>query len=217
MITQNYLCTYQITTGLVLIGQLSVSPAHSPFSYRRAHSQIKPIVHFSKHGVALHPNPVKHSQAGRFSGASYLRTSTNENGSALGITHNDGGLCLGSNPALEQAPEVLRPGYLLRFMMPRFKKFKKSYTLSQHPASLGIPTHIAIGPLGFVADLDVDPAGVSRPLELKISSVDSTASGSNGGGGSRISLSEARIRCLRPPALGTTSSVPGNSATSERV
>ena len=47
-----------------------------------------------------------------------------------------------------------------------FRKSKKSRTPSKHPASLGIPAHVAIGPLGFGADLnfDVDPAGAFRSV-----------------------------------------------------
>jgi len=37
------------------------------------------------------------------------------------------------------------------------KKSKKSLEPSQRHISLGIPTNIAIGPLGFRAELDVDP------------------------------------------------------------
>jgi len=37
--------------------------------------------------------------------------------------------------------------------MPLFKKSKKSRQPSQKIASLGIPTHIAVGPLGISADL----------------------------------------------------------------
>ena len=39
------------------------------------------------------------------------------------------------------------------------KKSGKSLKPSQRPASLGIPTNIAVGPLGFRAELEVDPAG----------------------------------------------------------
>jgi len=39
------------------------------------------------------------------------------------------------------------------------KKSGKSLKPSQRPASLGIPTNIAVGPLGFRAELDIDPAG----------------------------------------------------------
>lgn len=52
--------------------------------------------------------------------------------------------------------------------MPVFKKSKKSGQPSQQPASLGIPTHIAIGPLGFgvTLDLNVDPEGALRSIEI---------------------------------------------------
>ena len=50
--------------------------------------------------------------------------------------------------------------------MPWFRKSKKFRTPSKHPASLGIPAHVAIGPPGFGADLklDVDPAGAFRSV-----------------------------------------------------
>ena len=39
------------------------------------------------------------------------------------------------------------------------KKPKKPLNPSQRHASLGIPTNIAAGPLGFRAELDIDPKG----------------------------------------------------------
>ena len=39
------------------------------------------------------------------------------------------------------------------------KKSKKSLKSSQRHVSLGIPTNIAVGPLGFRAELDVDSEG----------------------------------------------------------
>jgi len=39
------------------------------------------------------------------------------------------------------------------------KKSGKSLKLSQRSASLGIPTNIAVGPLGFRAELDINPTG----------------------------------------------------------
>ena len=58
---------------------------------------------------------------------------------------------------------------LSRSTMPVFKKSKKSRRPSQQPASLGIPTHIAAGPLGFGATLDpnVDPEGAFRSIEIQ--------------------------------------------------
>jgi hypothetical protein len=41
--------------------------------------------------------------------------------------------------------------------MSLFKKIKKSRQPSRHPASLVIPTQIALGALGINADLDPDP------------------------------------------------------------
>ena len=52
--------------------------------------------------------------------------------------------------------------YLSSPRMPLFKKSKKPRQPSQEPVSLGIPTHTAVGPLGFGAtlDLNVYPEGV---------------------------------------------------------
>jgi len=41
------------------------------------------------------------------------------------------------------------------------KKSKKSFKSSQRHISLGIPTNIAAGPLGFRAELDIGPKGES--------------------------------------------------------
>ena len=53
--------------------------------------------------------------------------------------------------------------------MPWLKKSKKSRQPSQQPASLGIPAHIAAGPLGFGATLDLGiyPAGTLRLIKIK--------------------------------------------------
>ena len=52
--------------------------------------------------------------------------------------------------------------------MSLFKKSKKSRQPSKKPAILGIPAHIAAGPLGFGAELDlgVDPEGVLRSAQI---------------------------------------------------
>ena len=42
------------------------------------------------------------------------------------------------------------------------KKSKKSLKSSQRHISLGIPTNVAVGPLGFRAELDVGPKGEQR-------------------------------------------------------
>ena len=39
------------------------------------------------------------------------------------------------------------------------KKSKKSLESFRRHVSLGIPTNIAVGPLGFRAELDIDPKG----------------------------------------------------------
>ena len=50
--------------------------------------------------------------------------------------------------------------------MQRFKKSKKPRQPSQEPAAFGIPIHIAIGPVGFGATLDLEdsPEGVLRSI-----------------------------------------------------
>jgi len=42
------------------------------------------------------------------------------------------------------------------------KKSKKAHKSTQRLISLGIPTNIAAGPLGFRAELDIEPRGGSR-------------------------------------------------------
>lgn len=50
---------------------------------------------------------------------------------------------------------AIDPSFCLsRLRMPWFKKSKKPLQPSQQHASLGIPAHIAAGPLGFGATLD---------------------------------------------------------------
>ena len=71
----------------------------------------------------------------------------------------------------------------------RFKKPKKSHQPSQRPASLVVPTHIALGPLSLGADLDLDSEveGVFHSANLAADRSDLiTAAGENDGGGSRI-------------------------------
>lgn len=43
-----------------------------------------------------------------------------------------------------------------------YKKAKNSPKSSRRHLALGIPTNIAVGPLGFRADLDIDPKGEQR-------------------------------------------------------
>ena len=52
--------------------------------------------------------------------------------------------------------------------MPLFKKSEKSRQPSQQLALFGIPTHIAVGPLGFDADLGLSagPEGGFRSVRF---------------------------------------------------
>ena len=54
--------------------------------------------------------------------------------------------------------------------MPLFKKSSTPLTPSQRIVSLGIPTHIAIRPVGFGADLDpeIDTEGVFRSAQYSV-------------------------------------------------
>lgn len=55
------------------------------------------------------------------------------------------------------------------------KKSKKNLKSSQQHISMGIPTNIAIGPLGFRADLDIGPKGESnRPYRAAYKQIDLT-------------------------------------------
>ena len=103
--------------------------------------------------------------------------------------------------------------------MPRFKKSNKSLSAFQRIASLGIPTHVAIAPLGLGAELDLDngPEGVFYPVSsLTTDGVDSTIIGLNNGGGSQISHLERIVENQQPPTpeittmtLGSGSVIPG--------
>ena len=103
--------------------------------------------------------------------------------------------------------------------MPRFKKSNRSLSAFQRIASLGIPTHIAIAPLGLGAELDLDngPEGAFHPVSsLTTDGVDLTIIGLNNGRGSRISLLERIVENQQPPTpeimtttLGGGSVIPG--------
>lgn len=68
------------------------------------------------------------------------------------------------------------------------KKSKKSLKVSQRHLSLGIPTNIAAGPLGFRAELDIGPKGGWRRSchDIKADQLDST-----------VTLDEENTRALR--------------------
>jgi len=53
--------------------------------------------------------------------------------------------------------------------MQHFKKAKKPRQPSQQPVTLGIPTQIAAGPLGFgvTLDLDTHPEGTFRSIAIQ--------------------------------------------------
>ena len=51
--------------------------------------------------------------------------------------------------------------------MPLFKKSEKSRQPFQQLAFFGIPTHIAVGPLGFDADLGLGAGPEGRFLSVK--------------------------------------------------
>ena len=103
--------------------------------------------------------------------------------------------------------------------MPQFKKPNKSLSAFQRIASLGIPTHIAVAPLGLGAELDLDndPEGSFHPVSsLTANGVDSTTIGLNNGRGFRISLLEQIVGNQQPPTLeimtmthGGGSGIPG--------
>ena len=103
--------------------------------------------------------------------------------------------------------------------MPQFKKSNKSLSAFQWIASLGIPTHIAVAPLGLGAELDLDndPEGSFHPVSsLTANGVDLTTIGLNNGRGFRISLLEKIVGNQQPPTLeimtmthGGGSGIPG--------
>ena len=99
--------------------------------------------------------------------------------------------------------------------MPRFKKSNKTLSAFQRIASLGIPTHIAMAPLGLGAELDLDngPEGAFHPASsLTVDGVDSTIIGFNNGGGSRISLLERIVENQQTPTPEITTTTPGGGS-----
>ena len=91
--------------------------------------------------------------------------------------------------------------------MSLFKKFKKSRQPSQHLA-LGIPTQIAVGPLGIHADLnpEIGPEGVFSPEVDLIYLI--TSLGPDDGKGSRIVVREVNAN-QRPSTSGVSTTNPG--------
>ena len=91
--------------------------------------------------------------------------------------------------------------------MSLFRKFKKSRQPSQHLA-LGIPTQIAVGPLGIHADLnpEIGPEGVFSPGDDLVYLT--TALGPEDGKGSRIVVREISVS-QRPSASGVSTANPG--------
>jgi len=90
-----------------------------------------------------------------------LRPATNRQ-PATGFGKNPSEFCSAAQQTSPWGLALARFGlHLPRTRMNRTHKKKsgKPLKLSQHPASLGIPTNIAVGPLGFRAELDVDPTG----------------------------------------------------------
>ena len=114
---------------------------------------------------------------------------------------------------------AIDPSFCLsRLRMPWFKKSKKPLQPSQQHASLGIPAHIAAGPLGFGATLGVYPTGVLRSIFLATDETDLVAvAGINNGGGSRITLLDRKSvdEQVRPSSTSTRTPEHENDAASE--
>ena len=107
------------------------------------------------------------------------------------------------------------------------KIFKKSPKPPKPPKhiTLGIPTNIAAGPLGFRAELDIDPKGEQNRLSRsRTDSPDSTATlDKKSTGPSRIVVHDERRgdQAYRPPGISTAGAVvggdePGNDPAGER-
>ena len=96
--------------------------------------------------------------------------------------------------------------------MPWYKKSKKSRQPSQQPAALGIPAHIAAGPLGFGANLDlgVYPEGTLFSIEIwrPMALIPMYMVGVNNGGGSRITLLPEGSEDQRLHASGAATQTP---------
>lgn len=94
--------------------------------------------------------------------------------------------------------------------MQRFKKIKKPRQPSQQPATFGIPTHIAAGPLGFgvTLDLDIHPEGVLFLIEIQRQTDSTAVAGVNNEGGSRIELLDRGDENQRIHVSGTSAHTP---------
>ena len=85
------------------------------------------------------------------------------------------------------------------------KKSKKSHKSAQRHVSLGIPTNIAAGPLGFRAELDIGPKGERRSHRDSESRPDSTVTpDENDTRVSRIVFKDKKREDQGLPARGTS-------------
>ena len=103
------------------------------------------------------------------------------------------------------------------------KKSKNSHKSSRRHFSLGIPTNIAIGPLGFRAELDIDPKG-GEGLPVAIWEQDSSPMLDENIRASRIVFHDKKSESqnIPPPETPTSHAAVGsndhrNGSTGERV
>lgn len=114
--------------------------------------------------------------------------------------------------------------FATRTKMDRFfdKKPKKSFRPSQRPISLaGIPTGVALGPVGFLAELDPNPRGehACSRRDLEAYRSDSTMTiDENDTGGSRIVYNDTggRSEGLLAPGTSTAGTVVGHDKHGDR-
>ena len=96
-----------------------------------------------------------------------------------------------------------------RTMMDRFfnRKPKESFRPSRRPTSLRIPTNVALGPLGFQAELGTGPRGKQRRSRRgsEVDRPDSTVMlDENGTGASRVVFRDTGGRSEALPAPGSS-------------
>ena len=101
------------------------------------------------------------------------------------------------------------------------RKPKKSRQPSKLPASLGIPTHIGLAPIGFGAELDL-VTGSEGAFLSRIHRVSNgwltTVTGANHGRGSRIAFRDSNAgRLPDAPCASTQATEPENDVTGERA
>lgn len=157
------------------------------YSRSNTHSIIGKLTKISFSLPCENPSLKERLRVHSFDGKHGTSSSSDQrNGSTLCIAHDEWKVVFGHTetenywwPATTWQPRGIKPPIRpvsaidpspqLSHRMPWFKKSRKSRQPSKQPASLGIPTHIAAGPLGFGATLDLGiyPKGTLHLTEVQ--------------------------------------------------